>query len=174
MKVSLLHPVFMLIPIAFSLLASCRLSSELNQTPTIELTTNFTETPTKAPISVRIPKEYLPFEEFSGYYTASFEVSSFVPCSENDLPGYGRGYWIDWGRSSNFYEKYSTLIVKNETEEANVIVFAHFIGKLSNPLYEPYSNGEHRGHMGLYKQEVVVTELIEMKAIEGNECITTK
>lgn len=129
-----------------------------------------TKSPTKELSPARIPLENLPAQEFSGYYTASFEVSSFVPCSDNDLPGYGRGYWLDMFSPASFHKRYSELVTeigrKNPQSQEDVIVFVRFIGFSSNPFS---FEGRH-GHMNLYKQEVLVKELIEMKPFEEGQC----
>lgn len=137
--------------------------------------TNVLETPTYQREPIRFPMEYFPVEEFQGYYTASFEVSSFVPCSDNDLPGYGKGYWIDIFRSSSFLEEYDSVTDEanpesNQNENSSKIVFVHFTGQRSNPAYDLYVTGMRRGHLGLYNQEIVVEELMEMKPFENNQC----
>jgi hypothetical protein len=177
MKPRLTHNVWLLFPLVCLFVSSCKPSIKFNDkpiTPPIpEATATLIKAPTYSPKMVNII-EYFPPEEFVGYYTESFEVASFVPCSENNLPGYGKGYWIDIFRNSIFPQKYYSLIDtttsnSNENEKSSEIVFVHFFGKLSNPAYDLYSIKDRRGHMGLYKQEILVTELIEMEIMD-NQC----
>ena len=34
--------------------------------------------------------------EFQGYYSHSFEMSSFVPCGSYAIPSHSVGYWLGW------------------------------------------------------------------------------
>jgi hypothetical protein len=178
MKSRLFYVVCQLFFLVCLLVSGCKTSPKINNTPTISpspiATTKPTKYPTFSPKTVRI-SEYLPPEEFVGYYTESFEVASFVPCSENDLPGYGKGYWIDIFQNSIFSEEYYSItkeIVSNSNEsgEPSEIVFVHFIGQRSNPAFEPYTVNGHKGHMGFYKQEIIVIELLEMKLHKEKKC----
>jgi hypothetical protein len=161
--------------IAFSImLAICKLSSDVNETlpPTMEVEMGVTPTRTFIHVrTLRTQPEYLPEQEFYGYYTAAFETSSFVPCSDNEMPDYGKGYWIDIFSSSSFIETYADLIPEmdwhaDQSGNLDAIVFVHLIGLPSNPG----SPEPHHGHMGLYKQEILVTKLIEMKPFEEGQC----
>lgn len=90
--------------------------------------------------------------EFQGHYLASFEVSSFVPCGSAEKPGYGVGYWLEWGKNSGTYQKYEAEVSKGG---GHPMVYLKFIGTISSP-------GGH-GHLGAYAREVTVEEVLEVK-----------
>jgi hypothetical protein len=180
MKSRDLQSIFVLLTLATSLLCSCHLPSEVNKAPVTPLPVEVIATPTEALVFTvpKDPEAYLSPEEFVGYYAASFEVSSFVPCAENDLPGPAKGYWIDIFRSSAFLEEYDSLVTEishneNQVKETRLIVFVHFIGQRSNRIYDGYAGIDRRGHMALYKQEIIVIDIIEMKIMESNQCQTS-
>jgi hypothetical protein len=99
--------------------------------------------------------------EFRGYYTAGFEVSSFVACEEAGAggPGYGEGWWLSSEPESGFYETYDEISSQVSPPAGGyVTVFTVFRGRLSPP-------GSY-GHLGAYSREVTVVELEEM-SLEG-------
>ncbi len=132
-------------------------------------------TNTKLTSLVKVPPAYLPRSEYRGYFTESFEVSSFVLCSDGILPGYGKGYWLEASPISGFEEMFSEKITamassKNSSNASNLIVYVRFIGQISNPAYEPYSLGESHGHMGLYKQSILVLKTLDMESLSNAQC----
>jgi hypothetical protein len=93
-------------------------------------------------------------DEFEGFYTAGFEVSSFVPCGDPGQPGYGKGYWLMG--TAEFVERYNALVgfSGQAPRRAHAPIYVRFKGDLSPP-------GSH-GHLGMYEREVTVIELLEM------------
>jgi hypothetical protein len=110
---------------------------------------------------------------FVGHYRASFEVSSFVPCSMSGLPGYGKGYWLEADPTSAFYEHYRTMIAASSAftitgqEDPGAIVFVRFVGRLTL-AQAPNSVGY--GHMGIYPRQITVLQLLEMRQHANNQC----
>jgi hypothetical protein len=106
---------------------------------------------------------------FAGYYTSSFEVSSFVPCGSLRLPGYGQGYWLSIEADRQFYERYSVLSPRTEDfAGAGAIVYVHFIGHLVAP--SPGQQGY--GHLGMYSREVMASQLLSMAPGQPNRIAT--
>lgn len=105
--------------------------------------------------------------EFEGFYTSSFEVSSFVPCGMNEQSGYGSGYWLV--PTAEFQEKFrftlsgaaGTYGSKDNPRLFNT-VYVRFNGSLS-----PKGN---YGHLGAYTNEVNVIQVIEMKTVLTGTC----
>lgn len=81
---------------------------------------------------------------FRGLYVVSFEVSSFVPCG-GGVPGYGRGYWLEFAEDSA-WEKYR--------EVGTGVVYVEFEGTVSG-------SGNY-GHLGLYIRRITATNVLEM------------
>jgi len=101
---------------------------------------------------------------FEGLYTSSFEVSSFVPCSLNEAPGYGSGYWLASTPDSGFFDQYGAIPpggVKDYKPlgSPGVVVYVRFIGDLSPASLSSF---EGYGHLSLYTRQITVTELLEM------------
>lgn len=97
---------------------------------------------------------------FEGHYVTKFEVSSFVPCGNDQLPGYGSGYWLVANPDSNFFEQYETIIsnVPSNKRREEIVVYARFIGELSptRPVFSGY------GHLGLYTNIITVTKVFDV------------
>ena len=99
--------------------------------------------------------------EFTGHFTSSFEVSSFVPCApETPVPGYfSNAYWVSSTPESGFYDRYIDVTGTPRAQQpAGKTVYVHIIGDLS-------PEGEH-GHLGGYSHEITVTQVLEM-SLEG-------
>ncbi len=90
--------------------------------------------------------------EFEGYYVYSYETSLFVPCDDSNPAGFGEGYWLIG--TTEFNDQYSSLSESNP-------VYVRFKGALS-------SAGVYIHNGSSYKQEITVTELLEMSA--DNKC----
>jgi len=108
-------------------------------------------------------------EVFVGHYITSFEVSSFVPCTMNERPGYGAGYWLEADPQSGFYEQYRKISADTVTSTSpyhGVIVFVRFTGAVSPPKSK--LNGY--GHLGQYVRMITVTEVLEMTASANDQC----
>ena len=91
-------------------------------------------------------------DSFSGMYTESFEVSSFLPCSES-VAG-SLGYWLSAAPESDFFTQISEL----RTQQGIIA--------LDQPLHvyieargEYSAEGRH-GHMGAYTHELIVSEVL--------------
>ena len=104
---------------------------------------------------------------FEGLYATSFEVSIFYPCGMtediDDQGDKGLGYWLTSTPDSGFNEqltKFSTL-----REPTGLRVYVKFIGVLSPT--KPFGG---YGHLGMYKNEVTVTKILEMKSWSDNLC----
>jgi hypothetical protein len=91
--------------------------------------------------------------EFSGYFTAGFEVSSFVPCSGSEIGGDAGPWWTGGTPESGFYDRYLDVI--GATGPEYVTVYVRWRGTVS-PL------GTY-GHMGEYTREATVEEVLEMR-----------
>ena len=89
-----------------------------------------------------------------GFYKAEFEVSSFVPCGCDEDPGYGRGYWLSSDPQSGFGEAYHMSFPTSDYRTSGNVVYVQFEGTVSD-------YGVH-GHLGMYRREVAVLELIEV------------
>jgi hypothetical protein len=105
--------------------------------------------------------------EFEGFYTSSFEVSSFVKCGMNSQSGYGQGYWLV--STTEFQEKFRRTLSgaagtygPKDNPRVFDTVYVRFTGTLS-----PKGN---YGHLGAYSNEVTVIKVIEMKTISSGFC----
>jgi hypothetical protein len=106
---------------------------------------------------------------FAGYYTGSFEVSSFVPCGSLRLPGYGQGYWLSPNSASEFYERYSVLLPRTEDFAGpGAIVYVQFVGHFA--AFSPDMQGY--GHLNMYSREVMVSQLLSMAPGQPNRIAT--
>jgi hypothetical protein len=104
---------------------------------------------------------------FEGLYVTSFEVSVFYPCGmTEDIDDQGNkdlGYWLTSTPDSSFNEqmtRFSTL-----REPTGLRVYVKFIGVLSPT--KPFGG---YGHLGMYKNEVTITKVLEMKSWSDNLC----
>ena len=105
---------------------------------------------------------------FEGLYATSFEVSVFYPCdmTENvdDQGNKDLGYWLTSKPDSGFNEqltKFSTL-----AEPTGLRVYVKFTG-VRSPT-KPFGG---YGHLGMYKNEVAVIKILEMKPWSDSECV---
>ena len=122
-----------------------------------------------------LPPKYLPEDEFRGFFEFSFEISSFVPCGSSEPTGYGQGYWIDYDWQAEFFTRYSELASIPNVDPAQgsapgQVVYVEFIGTQVNPEYGALAQGGEYGHMGQYKGEIIVIELIEMSPPKEQQC----
>ena len=103
---------------------------------------------------------------FEGRFSTSFEVSVFYPCGTEYVEGVGdkdSGYWLVSTRDSGFNERLETFqSLRGPTGELSVYV--KFVGTLSPKNQNGY------GHLGMYSREITVTEVLEMKAWDENQC----
>ena len=104
---------------------------------------------------------------FEGLYATSFEASVFYPCgmTENieDQGNKDMEYWLTSTPDSGFHEqleKFSDL-----AEPTGLRVYVKFTGVLSPT--KPFGG---YGHLGMYKNEVTVTRILEMKSWSDNLC----
>jgi len=105
---------------------------------------------------------------FEGLYATSFEVSVFYPCGmTEDIDGQENkdlGYWLTSKPDSGFNEQlteFSTL-----REPTGLRVYVKFIG-VPSPT-KPFGG---YGHLGIYKNEVAVIKILEMKPWSDSECV---
>jgi hypothetical protein len=137
-------------------------------TPVVAIATSLVPTPITSTLTATDEQAI-----FVGHYRASFEVSSFVPCSMSGLPSYGRGYWLEADPTSAFYQHYRTMIDASSAftntgqEDPGAIVFVRFIGRLS---VAQAANGVGYGHMGIYPRQITVVRLLEMSRHANNQC----
>jgi len=92
---------------------------------------------------------------FTGYYSSSFDVSSFVNCDH-----LSEQWWLTVDSGVNFTEHYNALATQvNPPTSGQVTVYTRFRGQLS-------PSGSY-GHLGAYTRHVTVTEVLEM-SLEDN------
>ena len=109
-------------------------------------------------------------ETFEGLFVTSFEVSVFYPCGMGmqtegieDQGNKDLGYWLTSTPDSGFNEqltKFSTL-----TDPTGLRVYVKFIG-----VHSPTKLFGGYGHLGMYKKEITVTKILEMKPWSDNLC----
>jgi len=107
---------------------------------------------------------------FEGLYATSFEVSVFYPCGmgtqtedTEDQGNKDMEYWLTSTPDSGFHEqleKFSDL-----AEPTGLRVYVKFTGVLSPT--KPFGG---YGHLGMYKNEITVTKILEMKPWSDNLC----
>ena len=107
---------------------------------------------------------------FEGLFVSSFEAYIFYPCSMGiqieEIEAQGSkdlGYWLTSRSDSGFNEqltKFSTL-----REPTGLRVFVKFIGVLSPT--KPFGG---YGHLGMYKDEVTVIKILEIKPWSDDLC----
>jgi hypothetical protein len=104
---------------------------------------------------------------FEGLYATSFEASVFYPCGmTEDIENQGNkdlGYWLTSTLDSGFNEQLTEFSALEEP--TGLRVYAKFIGVLSPT--KPFGG---YGHLGMYKNEITVTEILEMKPWSDNLC----
>jgi hypothetical protein len=88
---------------------------------------------------------------FVGLYLQGFEVSAFTPCG-NGSPSSETGYWLTG--SADFNQRYNALATTRGPNAFGPVVYTKFSGTLS-------AEGRY-GHLGAYKREVTVTNVLEM------------
>ena len=105
---------------------------------------------------------------FEGFYEAAADISSFVPCDMNELPGYGKGYWL----VSN--DEFSQLYGHPEGITIGDIgstygpgdrfaIYVRFEGNLS-PVGDVES-GKGYGYLGLYGGVITVTKALKAERL---------
>ena len=107
---------------------------------------------------------------FEGLFVSSFEASIFYPCSMGiqieeieDQGSKDLGYWLTSRPDSDFNEqltKFSTL-----AEPTGLRVYVKFTG-VRSPT-KPFGG---YGHLGIYKNEVAVIKILEMKPWSDSQC----
>lgn len=115
-----------------------------------------TPTPTEKPP----PSPEGPTQLFEGFYLSDPEVSSFVPCALDELPGEGKGYWlVPTNEFSQLYENPEGItfadIGSTYGPYDKFAIYVRFEGVL---LAEP---DKGYGHLGLYAGEIQVTRALE-------------
>lgn len=96
---------------------------------------------------------------FEGHFLVGFELSSFVPCGSGQNPGYGKGYWLDLSPDTDFAERWFAMISGDLPDDyLETGMYIRFVGELSPS--RSASNGY--GHLGAYKNQVIVTQLLDM------------
>ncbi len=92
--------------------------------------------------------------DFEGFFTSGFEVSSFVPCGMSGDAGYGEGYWLTG--IPEVYQQYQALAAESGHNPGTgyLTVYIRFEGERSPEGYY--------GHLGAYSHEVQATKLLEM------------
>lgn len=160
--------LFIAVVMSASGLASC-----------ITSVTAVTPIPTIATALVIPTTPSLPTESvFEGRYTSAFEVSVFYPCSmkitEEYVEGFGYkslGYWLRSVPESGFQKQFqqirSQVVAATDEGIPTVSVFVRFVGALSTTEDEL---GKGYGHMGLYTNEITVTNVLEMKTWDDSLC----
>jgi len=97
---------------------------------------------------------------FEGYYAGGGELSYFEPCEGDPNSGNKNGYWLESKRDTGFGEQYYALTVDDPPDGfGKGRVYVRFVGKLS-PTRPGEGNGY--GHLGSYKNQVTVSELLDM------------
>ncbi len=105
-------------------------------------------------------------QTFDGLYDSTSETSSFVPCSMNEFPGPGKGYWLVPNYEfSQLYEKAMSDMIGDIAGTYGpydeFVIYVRFQGILSPPA--SVEAGLGYGHLGLYSREVTVTKALEAK-----------
>jgi hypothetical protein len=98
-------------------------------------------------------------EVFEGLYTSGFEVSSFVACGRNEVPGSGVGSWLE-SRTADFHEVFNAAAT-TAGPQGRRTAYVRFEGRLNLPERA----GQGFGHAGAYKTQVVVTRLLEVSRV---------
>lgn len=104
-----------------------------------------------------------------GRYSTSFEVSVFMPCRTNNQKELWESankntvYWLTSTPTSHFSEQLKSYYSLMEpTGELNMYV--KFIGDISPTKKNGY------GHLGMYSNQVTVTEVVEMEPWVDRQC----
>lgn len=104
-----------------------------------------------------------------GRYSTSFEVSVFMPCRTNNQKELWESadknsvYWLTSTPASHFSEQLKPYYSLMEpTGELNMYV--KFIGDISPTKKNGY------GHLGMYSNQVTVTEVVEMEPWVDRQC----
>lgn len=112
------------------------------------------------------PEPTREIQVYEGYYNARENLSSFVLCDAKEEPGAGKGYWLV--TNAEFDEMYQAeagklteAIMGTATPDSPVGLYIKFKGRVS-PALDPAS-GEGYGYLNQYRQEITVTEPIQMK-----------
>lgn len=102
----------------------------------------------------------LPTQVFEGFYESAPEVSSFVTCAMEELPGKGKGYWLV--PNAEFTQLYDNPAGITFGDIAGTYgpydQFAIYV-RFEGILVPKTSNGY--GHLGLYSGEIRVTKALE-------------
>jgi hypothetical protein len=103
---------------------------------------------------------------YEGYYDARENLSSFVPCDANEEPGEGKGSWLVTNAEfDEMYQaevgKFMQAIMGTATPDSQGGIYIKFKGRVS-PALDPAS-GKGYGYLNQYRQEITVTEPIQMK-----------
>ena len=105
---------------------------------------------------------------FEGLYATSFEVSVFYPCGmAEDIEDQGNkdlGYWLTSTLDSGFNEQLTEFAALEEP--TGLRVYVKFTG-VRSPT-KPFGG---YGHLGIYKNEVAVIKILEMKPWSDSECV---
>jgi hypothetical protein len=133
-------------------------------------------TKTPQPTATKVPV-ITTNEIIQGYSTGGFEVSSFVPCTDGRLPGYGIGYWITYDQDSGFealeklWNDYARKFrPTKDPRDGGFVVYIKAEAKVTR-LAKP-GEGESPevfGHDGLYEGEIVVIKLLD-SAAKRSQC----
>lgn len=109
-------------------------------TPTVPLL------PTDSPTPSGEPKNYV------GTFTSGFEVIAFKPCNSDEV------WWVNGERvpMADLYARYATLTKRMEP------VHVQLRGLISE-------RGAY-GHMGGYAREFYVQEVLEVRAVQPDDC----
>jgi hypothetical protein len=112
------------------------------------------------------PEPAREIQVYEGYYDARENLSSFVACEAQEEPGEGKGYWLV--TNAEFDEMYQAEVGKliqafigTGTPDSQAGIYIKFKGRVS-PALAPAS-GEGYGYLNQYRQEITVTEPIQMK-----------
>ena len=104
-----------------------------------------------------------------GRYTTAFEISDFMPCNTRyqkeywDSANNNSVYWLTSTPESNFNEQLKTYLhLLGPTGELNMYV--KFVGNISPTKKNGY------GHLGMYSNQVTVTEVVEMEPWMDQQC----
>ncbi|MBI5954103.1 MAG: hypothetical protein HY865_20795 [Chloroflexi bacterium] len=117
----------------------------------------------KQAVKQSIPDEINVYE---GYYYGGGNVSSFVPCESNEKPGRGKGYWL--ATNDQFDEMYQEESTRMMQAAIGTLgpgmdggLYIKFKG-IASPSLDTAS-GEGYGYLNQYRQQITVTEAIQMK-----------
>ena len=128
-------------------------------------------------ISITIMLSYLlasctsPQEKtYEGLFSSAFEVSVFYPCGLSTPEAFAgesgyveTGYWLVSTPDSGFNEQLQNFhSLRGDTGQLSVYV--KVVGTLS-PIKE-----HGYGHLGMYSNEITVSEVLDMKPWDGNLC----